>query len=263
MNKLPRAVRYIRTNVDGRAQATDIADQGEVCDNVATRHGLTITDTYEDICDPATPALARLITEAQVGRIDIVVCSSMDRLVRHAAKLHLTLDCLDVVCLDVDTREPLDPRSADVIRPISSSATDEPNRRIRRRAATRRGRARAELCPDRSKAGIRSRRKERPPRRQRDAAPGRSLCVEGCDRRAESARCGPGVAASFEPRAQAATRRDPDLLLVRLEQAASFCTCLALATVSAAFVAERTRVLVQQLIDAGSHLAMGRSRSNG
>lgn len=129
MNDQPRAARYIRTNASGYARTTDIARQKDVCDNVAATHGLTISETYEDICDPATPAMDRLIADAQAGKVDIVVCSSMDRLVRDAAKLTPILESLQIVSLDGDTREMFkEPHSAAVISLASRLATFDPGR---------------------------------------------------------------------------------------------------------------------------------------
>ncbi|WP_328530098.1 recombinase family protein [Nocardioides sp. NBC_00368] len=65
MNDQPRAIRYIRTNVDGYARVSDIARQKEICNDVATSHGLTTIDTYEDICDPAMSSMDRLIADAR------------------------------------------------------------------------------------------------------------------------------------------------------------------------------------------------------
>ena len=80
-----RAVIYARYSSENQREAS-IADQHEVCRRYIARQGWTLQESYEDAAVSGAsrfrPGLTRLMTDAESGRFDVVVCEAVDRLGR-------------------------------------------------------------------------------------------------------------------------------------------------------------------------------------
>ena len=80
-----RAVIYARYSTENQREAS-IADQVEVCRRYADRMGWSVINVYDDPAISGAsrfrPGFARLLTDAEQRRFDVVVCEAVDRLGR-------------------------------------------------------------------------------------------------------------------------------------------------------------------------------------
>ena len=112
-----RAAVYLRVSTEGQVDGTSIDTQRAHCQDLASRHGLTLVSEHVDAgvsgAAASRPALDELLAAATAGDIDVVLVAKLDRLGRsllHLLELLEKLDVLGVRVLSatdgIDTRTP-------------------------------------------------------------------------------------------------------------------------------------------------------------
>jgi len=83
-----RAAIYARYSSENQRDAS-IEDQVEICRRYAERQSWTVTDTYDDRAASGASrfraGLSRMLSDAEAGRFDVLICESIDRLGRKIA----------------------------------------------------------------------------------------------------------------------------------------------------------------------------------
>lgn len=112
-----RTAAYLRVSTEGQLDGTSIDTQRGHCQDLATRHGLTLVGEYVDAgisgATTSRPALDEVLAAATTGDIQVIVVAKLDRLGRsllHLLELLSTLDAAGVRVVSatdgIDTRTP-------------------------------------------------------------------------------------------------------------------------------------------------------------
>jgi site-specific DNA recombinase len=92
-----RAAIYARISDDKEGEGLGVERQIRDCLDLCERYDWTVTETYRDdsksaYTGKARPEYERMLTDARAGRIDAIVCWSVDRLTRHPRELEEIID---------------------------------------------------------------------------------------------------------------------------------------------------------------------------
>ena len=125
---------------EGLAVERQVRDSLDLCD----RLGWTVAETYRDesksaYTGKARPEYERMLTDAQAGRVDAIVCWSVDRLTRHPRELEEIIDlytshhvALATVGGEINLGDPDGRMVARMTGVIARSEVEKMARRIRR-----------------------------------------------------------------------------------------------------------------------------------